>query len=1355
MKHIIYSFLVCFVISSNVVATSIITNPSKPNSDLEIQGKVVSQNCFWNTDKTMIYTSSIVEVANVKSGHVSNNTIEIVTEGGRINDKLVVVSGLPALSLNETGTFHCSAINNFSYRLDKKNKSPENQYKGGPLLSIDTFSPTTITAGTESVLSIQGTGFLSNQGNGKVMFTNSIYGGLIVDVEPLASQYLLWNDTIIQVEVPSYNFGGSGGEAATGFFKVINDTGGVVTTTNSLTVQYSRLNFESGGVAIRPDLVDVNGNGGYNWSLHTSIDTIVDANESFSRALESWRCATDVSWELTSSTTNSAPLNDGLNVVMLDSLPSGVYAVTYSFYTNCSGTWYTEDMDIVFSDTINWNYGSLPPLSNQKDFESLALTMLGFAHKLGNVIENGAAMHYKLSNGVIKRNITTTDSLGGVHTMQQSTATNSCGPTAMTAIGNCFVGLPNDAKPVSIEKPLNGYCSDSLDVEVKYLNLGINPITSLEINWEIDGNLQTPYYWNGNLDHYDTSAAIVLGKHFFSSGTHTVKIWTSIPNSIADDNVENDTLVINSNIIACGTVDARSYGIWPSHTTCFGSYEVKGMIKNNGSDTLVDFYVGCSVNGVVQPEVYYVGSNVPPSDESDTISFGYFNFNVDSIPLEMWVHTPNGVVDQNNQNDTLVIYHTHLGLNGTYTVGGTNPDYIDIQSAVSNLNSRGICGPVVFNIRPGIYPGNLNFNSIENVSATNTVTLQSTTGDSTDVLVTFFTGNNDIPVVNFNNVNHITIKNLTIKATQSSSSYGRAIGFGNQANNILFKGNLIEVISSGVPVIGTNGDNMHHIEFNGNLITGGEKGVWFRGFNVNPNPSHVFFYNNIFTNNASRSIDVGDISYLELIGNQFLHDSVPISPSICVSIENIDSGLVISKNVVHLTNNAGIFVDNCILPSSNAGLIANNIVTSNENLGAGGLRVTNSSYINIIHNSIYHSVLAFFLGNNSDNVNIRNNIFYSRNNVNPAMWISNSTFQSDYNNLRTDGSHLVTYNSSNFPGLSNWITFSGQDSNSLFFNPMFISTNNLHFTNPGLDDMGVYDSLVTDDLENTTRDSVTPDMGVYEESFYALDAAGVIYDGLQFTICNGGYFCRIFNYGVATITTVDVNWSVNGIPQTPFPWIGGLLGGTQSSFFQVGTFPFVDSTLYEIKVWTSNPNGNADLNPANDTSLVDTVFYTLPTITFNLLLDSACNTDIMAIPVGGEPPYTYLWSPFPVTNQTLTYLCPGTYSVIVTDAQGCTATDTITFNSSLSINRNPYSENITVFPNPNTGSFNISLENFNEPIDLFLINSLGKLVASKNIIVTNNDRKNVSFHQIEDGIYYLNIVGSEFTVTKRVIIIRQ
>jgi gliding motility-associated-like protein len=62
--------------------------------------------------------------------------------------------------------------------------------------------------------------------------------------------------------------------------------------------------------------------------------------------------------------------------------------------------------------------------------------------------------------------------------------------------------------------------------------------------------------------------------------------------------------------------------------------------------------------------------------------------------------------------------------------------------------------------------------------------------------------------------------------------------------------------------------------------------------------------------------------------------------------------------------------------------------------------------------------------------------------------------------------------------------------------------------------------------------------------------------------------------------------------------------------------------------------------------------------------NAACNGTATANVAGGNPGYTYVWSgPPPLTGQgttTLTGLCPGLYSVIITDTSGCTQNASVT-----------------------------------------------------------------------------------------------
>lgn len=145
----------------------------------------------------------------------------------------------------------------------------------------------------------------------------------------------------------------------------------------------------------------------------------------------------------------------------------------------------------------------------------------------------------------------------------------------------------------------------------------------------------------------------------------------------------------------------------------------------------------------------------------------------------------------------------------------------------------------------------------------------------------------------------------------------------------------------------------------------------------------------------------------------------------------------------------------------------------------------------------------------------------------------------------------------------------------------------------------------------------------------------------------------------------------------------GNCNGTASASPTGGTAPYTYN-------WTpGNPTGDGTANISNlcagnwtvivtdangctstQSATVNqpTVLVVSTTVT-NVTCNGACNGTATANPSGATPGYTYLWAPGGQTTQTATGLCPGTYTVTVTDANGCTrtATATITQPNALSV----------------------------------------------------------------------------------------
>ncbi len=152
----------------------------------------------------------------------------------------------------------------------------------------------------------------------------------------------------------------------------------------------------------------------------------------------------------------------------------------------------------------------------------------------------------------------------------------------------------HDAALLEISQPLNSptpITGTPYDVRVKIKNAGSDTLTSLTINWELNGLLQTPFTWNGSLLQDQMASNILIGTATFPvMGNNTIRVWTSAPDGFVDEQPMNDTLV--RSYFACSTLLSGSYTIDPSTPTGGANFqyfsEVISALENCGiSDTTV------------------------------------------------------------------------------------------------------------------------------------------------------------------------------------------------------------------------------------------------------------------------------------------------------------------------------------------------------------------------------------------------------------------------------------------------------------------------------------------------------------------------------------------------------------------------------------------------------------------------------------------------------------------------------------------------------------------------------------------------------------------------------------------------
>ena len=131
-------------------------------------------------------------------------------------------------------------------------------------------------------------------------------------------------------------------------------------------------------------------------------------------------------------------------------------------------------------------------------------------------------------------------------------------------------------------------------------------------------------------------------------------------------------------------------------------------------------------------------------------------------------------------------------------------------------------------------------------------------------------------------------------------------------------------------------------------------------------------------------------------------------------------------------------------------------------------------------------------------------------------------------------------------------------------------------------------------------------------------------------------------------------------------------------------------------------------------------------------------------PVGNNGNVTYLWSNGD-TTATAVNLLPGTYTVTITDTAGCVYVDSVTVNFGTAVNEITETGFAGLFPNPTTGSFQLSL-NFDKATDtqVVIYNILGEVVYTKSISGAVKGQTQINLN-VPSGAYNVHVITKDAT----------
>ncbi|MEM1096024.1 MAG: right-handed parallel beta-helix repeat-containing protein, partial [Bacteroidota bacterium] len=407
-------------------------------------------------------------------------------------------------------------------------------------------------------------------------------------------------------------------------------------------------------------------------------------------------------------------------------------------------------------------------------------------------------------------------------------------------------------------------------------------------------------------------------------------------------------------------------------------------------------------------------------------------------------------------------------LAGTYTIGGTSPDYATFAAAAADLDANGVSGAVVFNVRTGTYTEQLTLGAVTGTSATNTITFQSESGTASDVTLQFTpTSSSDNWTVQLTDTDHVIIQNMTLLSGGSATSNRRVVELEGTLDGLSFLGNTLE---GRAVAFAASGAELIYADFNsrttgltisGNTFVNGGYGVYLLGSTSNRSTGTVIA-NNAFTGTTGINIDLTAHDGASMTGNTLAASSRVIelnTMDVATLQQNTFTGASTSTTGLFMSSVTGAYriernrfqnvsgtamqISNSSATSGSEALIANNVVTLGDGFSGTGIYLTGSTdHVQVLHNTLVsaaQSTGAYLMRAESSgsSVVLRNNIFAHYGTGVPLSIGGTLPSVSDFNAVFAAGSVVARVNNVNYSFFSDYQAATSLDLQSQNVDPAF------------------------------------------------------------------------------------------------------------------------------------------------------------------------------------------------------------------------------------------------------------------------------------------------------------------------------
>ncbi len=427
-------------------------------------------------------------------------------------------------------------------------------------------------------------------------------------------------------------------------------------------------------------------------------------------------------------------------------------------------------------------------------------------------------------------------------------------------------------------------------------------------------------------------------------------------------------------------------------------------------------------------------------------------------------------------------------LHGSYTVGGTAPDYPTLDAAITSLDLIGCNAPVTFLLRPGDYSTDLAV-YISGLTPYYPVLIKSETEQAEDVITT---------LSGVYECSDLTFQYLTI--------YPRVGG----SSGWLYKG--LEVTFS------------HRITFDHCIVQGLPADGFHNGISVAKGDSHTFTHNQFRDlENAMvySSIELGGSGSNRHVGPNIIWNNSFDSCEVAIRIQGIIYGDSLDIGYNRITNSGiGVYLDGWeeeiyrtyvhhntmyglydhgietyraigysalpvqIYNNMISGGYTRNVSMSNENgtfhtTAFEGVYLRESENVWVFDNSLFGAVAL----NEVNSIVLRNNILHSDTSVVLYTDYNTQGLTSDHNDIhRSDGGFAVIHSTWDwYTDLDTFRNATGLEASSVSVDPHFVdNANDLHAAHPLIQFGAVPMPLAVDDIDGDLRDAEYPDIGADE-----------------------------------------------------------------------------------------------------------------------------------------------------------------------------------------------------------------------------------------------------------------------------------